>query len=312
MQTFTAQPLPASQMRDSSKGGSSSSPFTNPIFLSTLVLPHLETYLAAHTSVRFLLLEYPPEHLATVLALQKLVGADVIKVAGIVVDEAAAAARQPSPASSPSIPDGIDSPSFATRSTQSNRPYHPLAFSKANLVLVSTATENEVATFVSTIWRMLMNTSRFYRPEQPPRPAVSPRTSDLYHSPSSPNLAAAAAASPPPIPRPTTGLSSPPFSPPAPYPARPVSPALSARSRISAMSGMSHRHRGDRPSASNKKPAVADPSSLSFVELATVVDDDDAVSEPDADERRLMPLFMRRQETRKGNSRKALKWLGLA
>lgn len=32
----------------------------------------------------------------------------------------------------------------------------------------------------------------------------------------------------------------------------------------------------------------------------------------DDEERRLMPMYMRQSEIRKGNSRKALKWLGLA
>ena len=32
----------------------------------------------------------------------------------------------------------------------------------------------------------------------------------------------------------------------------------------------------------------------------------------DEEEKRLMPLYLRQSEMRKGNSRKALKWLGLA
>ncbi len=75
MQAFTAQRLTHQ---------SNENPFTNSYLLATLIMPHLETYLAAHSEVRFLLLEYPPEHLSTILALQKLVGVDIMKVAQIV------------------------------------------------------------------------------------------------------------------------------------------------------------------------------------------------------------------------------------
>lgn len=75
MQSFTAQPL-ANQTQDN--------PFTNNMLLATLIIPHLETYLAAHGEIRFLLLEYPAEHLSTVLAMQRLIGVDLFKVAGIV------------------------------------------------------------------------------------------------------------------------------------------------------------------------------------------------------------------------------------
>ncbi|KAM0330684.1 hypothetical protein ACHAQA_003636 [Verticillium albo-atrum] len=79
MQAFTAQPL-ANQTHDN--------PFTNPYLLATLIIPHLEPYFVIHDEVRFLLLEYPPDHLATVLALQKLVGVDLMKVAAIVDSDA--------------------------------------------------------------------------------------------------------------------------------------------------------------------------------------------------------------------------------
>ena len=75
MQAFTAQPL-ANQTSDN--------PFTNSYLLATLIVPHLEIYLALHSEVRYLLLQYPPEHLRTVLALQKLLGVDLMKVAQIV------------------------------------------------------------------------------------------------------------------------------------------------------------------------------------------------------------------------------------
>src|SRR6516164_6559496 len=60
---------------------------TDCTLLSILIIPHLETYFTAHADVRFLLLEYPAEHLPTVLSLQKLIGADTVKVAGILNGE---------------------------------------------------------------------------------------------------------------------------------------------------------------------------------------------------------------------------------
>lgn len=45
------------------------------------------------------------------------------------------------------------------------------------------------------------------------------------------------------------------------------------------------------------------------VDAVSVVDEGDF---DEAEERRLMPMYMRQSEMRKGNSRKALKWLGLA
>lgn len=44
-------------------------------------------------------------------------------------------------------------------------------------------------------------------------------------------------------------------------------------------------------------------------DAVSVVDEGDF---DEAEERRLMPMYMRQSEMRKGNSRKALKWLGLA
>ncbi|KAJ3560926.1 hypothetical protein NPX13_g9135 [Xylaria arbuscula] len=168
MQAFTSQPL-ANQTQ--------ANPFTNPLLLATLIIPHLETYIAAHPSTRFLLLEYPAEHLSTVLSLQDLIGADILKVAGIVDPEA----NEPKPYqahrkhSSHSI---VSSP----RSSASRRPSAALlpselsevrkelytsqpSFSKVDFVLTSNAEESEIATFIATIWKLLIGISDFYIPE---------------------------------------------------------------------------------------------------------------------------------------------------
>ncbi|KAI0131288.1 hypothetical protein F4814DRAFT_457160 [Daldinia grandis] len=170
MQAFTAQPL-ANQTQDN--------PFSNPLLLATLIIPHLETYMAAHSATRFLLLEYPPEHLATVLALQRLVGVDLLKVAGIL--QAESTAPQPYPgfkvpprtAAHQRTDPGPGILRITTRSgatllaptTRSSRQRETPSFAKANFLLTSSANESEIATLISTIWKILIDISPFYIPE---------------------------------------------------------------------------------------------------------------------------------------------------
>ncbi|KAI1798561.1 hypothetical protein F4811DRAFT_569685 [Daldinia bambusicola] len=168
MQAFTAQPL-TNQTQDN--------PFSNPLLLATLIIPHLETYMAAHSATRFLLLEYPPEHLATVLALQRLVGVDLLKVAGILYSEDTSPQPYPGFKVPPrtnqhlrteSGPGILRSTSRSgatllapTRSKHGETP----PFSKANFLLTSSANESEIATLISTIWKILIDISSFYIPE---------------------------------------------------------------------------------------------------------------------------------------------------
>ncbi|KAH7636158.1 hypothetical protein B0T09DRAFT_379875 [Sordaria sp. MPI-SDFR-AT-0083] len=74
MQTFTSQPL----MQQSKEN-----PFSNPTLLASLIIPHIDTYLRGNDNVRVLLIEFPVEHLSTMLAMQKLMGSQVMKVVGI-------------------------------------------------------------------------------------------------------------------------------------------------------------------------------------------------------------------------------------
>lgn len=168
MQAFTSQPL-ANQTQGN--------PFTNPLLLATLVIPHLETYIAAHRTTRFLLLEYPAEHLSTVLSLQDLIGADILKVAGIVDPQVlepkayqahrkhsshnilgspiSSASRRPSETLLPSELSEVRKELYTSQPS----------FSKANFVLTSSAVESEIATFIATIWSILVSISDFYVPE---------------------------------------------------------------------------------------------------------------------------------------------------
>ncbi|KAI1388306.1 uncharacterized protein F4822DRAFT_428926 [Hypoxylon trugodes] len=170
MQAFTSQPL-TSQTQDN--------PFSNPLLLATLIIPHLETYMAAHAATRFLLLEYPPEHLTTVLALQRLVGADLLRIVGILYSEDSGAKACPSV----NIPvrrnthvrmntsqSGISATSTRTGATL----YAPApaaggakqtTFSKANYLLTSSANESDIAELISRVWKILIDVSTFYIPD---------------------------------------------------------------------------------------------------------------------------------------------------
>lgn len=74
MQTFMSQPLVARKDLD---------PMTDPRLLADLIVPHLETYLATNSMVRFLILSFPFDQIATVIALRSLLGSDLVKVAGV-------------------------------------------------------------------------------------------------------------------------------------------------------------------------------------------------------------------------------------
>ncbi|GJC82537.1 hypothetical protein ColLi_05375 [Colletotrichum liriopes] len=286
MQAFTAQPL-ANQTHDN--------PFTNSYFLATLIVPHLETYFAAHSEVRFLILDYPADHLATVLALQKLVGVDLMKVAQVID----ATAKEPLPfthvrgsslgristrsdfASSSSSLQSKESKSAASASSRDG-----LAVSKANLLLTSTATDGEVATLVSTVRTILINTSKFYLPEKGPK-----------------NLGKLRTANPLPV---SQQVMSPPISPLSSRGRRHNRTTSSVKSspRTSSVAEniMIRRLKSRR---GEKKSSLGDDGSIMTVDM-------EFESDLDLEERRLMPMFLKKNNTRKGNSRKALKFLGLA
>ncbi|KAK2071930.1 hypothetical protein P8C59_006315 [Phyllachora maydis] len=107
MQVFALQPRP-SKPQDN--------PLVNDTLMATLLVSHLDVYFNTNLDVRFLLLEYPEEYLTTVLALRKLIGEDM-----------------------------------------------------ANFLLTSIATDSEIATFISSIWKILISLSDFYIPEHTPR-----------------------------------------------------------------------------------------------------------------------------------------------
>ncbi|KAI2632386.1 hypothetical protein GGR54DRAFT_32797 [Hypoxylon sp. NC1633] len=355
MQAFTSQPL-ANQTQDN--------PFSNPLLLATLIIPHLETYMAAHSATRFLLLEYPPEHLTTVLALQRLVGVDLLKVAGILDSEPSEA----KPRSGSKGPSRINTQNthaksksrISTSSTRTNatlltpngvKQVESPSFSKANFLLTSSANESDIATLISTIWKILIDISTFYIPEgMAPRastqidhafkrdhkresshsrplaqtPLINP--TQQYATLSSaasmmgyqkqgssaspdhgPSGSYASADPPPPIPSRRRG-----------EPTKPEAPLKSSKGSISETIKSSRTVRTMR-SQRNKlrnmlgKDSDADSTAAQPDTASGYLDSWDEEDETlFAEERKYIPLYGRESGPRKGNSRKALKWLGLA
>lgn len=169
-----------------------------------------------------------------------------------------------------------------------------ISFSRADYVLPSSATEAEIAAFLSTLWKVLIDIDAFYTPptrrtsRQAPASLVS-----KFNFPGTP--------------------STPPLSPASP---RTTLAALNLAPRGGErMSPMQSPRRGGHIAGALPSPLLRrggalgagsgdGDSAVSMVDEGDFYDDDE--------ERRLMPMYMRNSELRKGNSRKALKWLGLA
>ncbi|KAH0532480.1 hypothetical protein TsFJ059_001168 [Trichoderma semiorbis] len=280
MQAFTALPL---------TNQTSDNPFANSYLLATLLIPHLETYLALHSEIRYLLLEYPPEHLATVLALQKLIGVDLIKVAQI-VDPNSKDYLPFTQIGGPAVGTKINTktPDLSPQSSSSD-----ITVSNANFLLTCTATSKDIAKFVSAVWNIQIETCD---PEPSPkrkslpgkkRPAPLdvlltkfPRSSLSTRSGPSPTSADASSS--------------------------PESLTLSSRRQSFTDNIKTPKSETIYSRAfSRRRLFRSDSASM------TTFDHGSDDSELDLEERRLMPMFMKTIEP-KGNTRKALKFLGLA
>ncbi|OBS22391.1 hypothetical protein FPOA_08728 [Fusarium poae] len=289
MQAYTTQPL-ANQTKDN--------PFNNPFLLATLIIPHLETYLALHTEVRYLLLEYPPEHLSAVLALQKLVGIEMMKVAQIVDTNSNNMPFTHLRGNSITGPEQEPVGRFGKTFPPNSCSGHDAIVSKANFLLTSTASDAEIATFVATISKILSGISCFYIPKELPK----------KHSPKKSKSSS------------TTGtfsafprIPSSPYSPPM-SPAIGVSvgatfadsSAMSSRAPSIAETAKTAKSTRSKPyqSKSNRKPLTSDARSI----LTMYIDDSDW----DQEDRRIMPLLEEKSNGRKANTHKALKFLGLS
>ncbi|KAI1826882.1 hypothetical protein F4861DRAFT_19389 [Xylaria intraflava] len=353
MQAFTSQPL-TSQTQDN--------PFSNPFLLATLIIPHLETYIAAHTSTRFLILEYPADYLSTILALQHLIGVDLLKIAGIIDAEASEskphriykqqvlyASTHPTTTAARNgacatllTPKGSKSGLAATEGMCATQP----SFSKANFILTSTATESEIASLIATIWRILVDISTAYIPNNTKAPDLHSNPPHYYPSPSSsmysdeqytPLFRAAVmlgfapapeqqqqqqqqqiqqqrsarsnyvssgttADLPPPTQRPITPISSSQASITGSFQGTPA--PRTPRTAHNQRNKLRHLLGREVPTASNDGTAAG----YSDLDGEEEEDDDGPLT---AEERKYMPLWSNQGVPRKGNTRKALKWLGL-
>lgn len=299
MQAFTAQPL---------TDQSSDNPFSNSYLLVTLIIPHLETYLALHSEVRYLLLEYPPEHLSTILALQKLVGVDLMKVAQIVdsknTDMGPFTHIRGASINSQKKQSPLGKPVGSTTAAD-------IIVSKANFLLTSSASDTEIATFIATVRKILMEVSNFYTPEeaqQPPPPPKKPTppTSSIKNKPKP--LAGNISAFP---------KMSGPLSPTTPSPTNTLTPYKSLSpppsTRAASIAETVRTFRTGRTGKSTKKSRRKRPTTAGDDGQSVFTYDPSADSDYDDEERRLMPIFLARHHRRpKPNSRKALKFLGLA
>ncbi|KAI1431727.1 hypothetical protein GGR50DRAFT_697703 [Xylaria sp. CBS 124048] len=357
MQAFTSQPL-TSQSQDN--------PFSNPFLLATLILPHLETYIAAHAATRFLILEYPADHLSTVLALQNLIGVDLLKIAGIVDSEPnepkshwnykQTASHTHTTSAGILTPQGSKSKLDNSEKICAQQQQQP-SFSRVNFLLTSTATEFEIATLIASVWRILVDISSSYIPNNnttnkshdtnssgsssfyPPSSPTSIYSEDQY----APLIRAAVMLGfvPAPeeqlarqqrqqqqqrfAPRPNYVSSGTHADLPLPLPLptqhRPVTPASSSKASTS-IHNSSRTPRSTRTRRNKLRHLLGQEIELT--------DDDDGVfdggqegeddyyeEEEDegrlaAEERKYMPLWRSRGVPRRGNTSKALKWLGLA
>ncbi|KAI6421411.1 hypothetical protein MCOR07_004100 [Pyricularia oryzae] len=287
-------------------------PLGSPMVLAALIIPHLDMYLTAHPDVRFMILEYPAGHFPTVLALQRLMGDHIVQVAGIVPEQRAYAPRRRGSirsiqASAPSLQ------SFTIANQTITLSAH------ADITLAATAKEDEVSAFISDIWNTLVDASDFYTPDHMPA-----RPSKKEARPVSFSLSAPPSGALPRIPSTSVGtqtLAEPQEPPETAMPStrrrnrsrrRSPSPTPSTKSRAFSIASF-------RTSKTVKSRAAR---RVTMGTMATtgggtesILDFYDPAEESDYDleERRLMPLYMTRgQVPRKANTRKALKWLGLA
>ncbi|KAI0429122.1 hypothetical protein F5Y09DRAFT_268558 [Xylaria sp. FL1042] len=352
MQAFTSQPL-ANQTQDN--------PFSNPVLLATLIIPHLETYIAAHSTTRFLLLEYPTEYLSTVLSLQRLIGVDLLKIAGIIDAETSdpksyreyrkqsSYTVSSSPTSSPNR--GISATLLSPKvympklETSEQTCMSQPSFSKANFILTSTAGESEIATFISTVWKILIDISDFYIPEAvtvanwKSNPHDHPLSSSPFMHPKeqyAPLFRAAV----------LLGFAQPPEDEQqqqshqqgtrsnyvssgtyADLPAsrqQPITPIKPSKASTFRSNSAARTPRAPRSAHSqrNKLKHLLGHEAAAFT-VAGDAETEDAVpyhefdgEEEDngfwAEERKYMPLWSRQNGLGKANSRKALKWLGLS
>ncbi|KAL2066230.1 hypothetical protein VTL71DRAFT_2301 [Oculimacula yallundae] len=146
-------------------------PISDPHVLASLLVPHIEAFLAGNSSTRLLILHFSAANLPTVIALQGLLGTDLFRIAGILdtlASDPPSIARPGSSMSSKSPFNGRSKPASQLAKSITS-------FARADYLLPSIATDTEISTFLSGIWKVLMEKSSFYTPEPEPKPIIIER-----------------------------------------------------------------------------------------------------------------------------------------
>ncbi|PVH77859.1 hypothetical protein DL98DRAFT_517174 [Cadophora sp. DSE1049] len=183
------------------------SPISDPHILASLLVPHIEAFLASNVSTRLLILHYSSADLATIFALRNLLGANLFKIAGILDSLASDPPSISRPGTSMSSRPRSPTPTNAlqketiTARQQNGQSLHRestttlrrnsvtqslkktkfhatkpiVSFAKADYLLPSTATDSEIVTLLSGMWKALMEKSTFYTPEPEPKPVIIER-----------------------------------------------------------------------------------------------------------------------------------------
>lgn len=320
MQSFTTQPQSSKAPLD---------PLSEPALLAAILVPQLEAYLEVNSTTRLLILHYHATELATVLALQRLLGPDLLKVAGVldslssdppdfasrIISNLLSNENGASRPSSKTIqrPDSHVNPKTQapfSNSTLSKHKKSPstVSFAKANYLLPSTATDAEITNFLSGIRRSLAEKDVFYALEPIKNPTVEtvspPRTP-------SPMMLRKESTSPPHVSGPKK-LKSHTRTPTATSrPRTPDNDAVSIKSTTTTLATATERGRRE---GARERQSEKDWDNFYIGEEDS---DDDAYDRMVLGRTGGKPHFGMKtgfidQGKRKGNSKKALKWLGLA
>lgn len=160
------------------------SPHSNPAHLASLLVPQLEGYLAANFDTRLLILQYPVAYLPTVLHLRTLLGTDIFKITAIVESTGKHPSLYPDrtyaafPSNSPTILRALSWTN--SRTLAINSPHlRKVARSEADFLLSDSPSASDIEDFFSQIQHSLTERSSFYTslPANPikPHPAPAPK-----------------------------------------------------------------------------------------------------------------------------------------
>jgi hypothetical protein len=160
-----------------------SDPFSDSEILAAYIVPQIEAYLALNMSTRLLIIHYSSDHLSTMIALRKILGQNIFKIAGILDSQPSnltsiesnsrrRSSAQPHTYSRSQRMTAIVSHNTTNNSSnlaQTKKRQSTVSFSKVDYLLPSPVTDAEISTFLSSICQNLMAISTFYTPEPEPK-----------------------------------------------------------------------------------------------------------------------------------------------